>query len=133
MDDFLEHFRNMFSGESDQTENQESHYDENNVNFDEDLDVDISLEELKQAVFHQKNNSSYGLDNICTEAVKTLFNIILSCLLKLLNQVPVSLNMKWAPGFLTLVNILNHGDAELSPLLSKAAMQIKQNIIEVLQ
>ena len=65
-----EHFRNMFSGESDQTENQDSHDDENNVNFDEDLDLDISPKELKQGVFHQKNNSSYGLDNICTEAIK---------------------------------------------------------------
>ena len=46
MDDLIEHFRNMLSGESDQMENQESHDDENNVNFDEDLWCTVRLKSL---------------------------------------------------------------------------------------
>ena len=54
---------------------------------DPDLDSDISLEELKRSVFHKKNNASYGLDNVCSEAIKASFDIISPFLLKLVNQI----------------------------------------------
>ena len=98
-----------------------------------DLDVDISSEELKQAVFHQKNNSSYGLDNICTEAVKTSLNIISSCLLKLLNQIFNSGEYPESWGRGIIAHIFKSGNANqaknyrgitISNVLSKIYSQI---------
>lgn len=55
--------------------------------LDPDLDSDISLEELKRSVFHQKNNALYGLDNVYSEAIKASFDIISPLLLRLVNQI----------------------------------------------
>ena len=55
--------------------------------LDPDLDSDISLEELKRSVFHQKNNALYGLDNVYSEAIKASFDIISPFLLRLVNQI----------------------------------------------
>ena len=80
IEDLLEHFQSMYSGKIDtQTINDGIQINETT---DPDLDSDISLEELKQATFHQKNNSSYGLDNICSEAIKSSFDITSPFLLK---------------------------------------------------
>ena len=59
IDDLFDHFRTMFANEDSQSEN----FEDGNDTFDPDLDLDISMEELKKALFHQKNNKSYGLDN----------------------------------------------------------------------
>ena len=48
---------------------------------------DITLEELKSATFHQKNNSSYGLDNVCSEAIKSSFDLISEYLLNIVNHI----------------------------------------------
>ena len=45
------------------------------------------MEELKSATFHQKNNSSYGLDNVCSEAIKSSFDLISEYLLNLVNHI----------------------------------------------
>ena len=50
--------------------------------FDPELDADITLEEFKSAVFHQKGSSSYGHDNICSEALMSKFDIISPFLLE---------------------------------------------------
>ena len=79
-----------------------------------DLDSDISLEELKQATFHQKNNSSYGLDNICSEAIKSSFDITSPFLLKIVNQIFNSGEYpeSWARGIIT--PIFKSGDPNLA-------------------
>ena len=81
IDDLFAHFRNMFANDDSQSENYEEEYDI----FDPDLESDITIEELKKAVFLQKNNKSYGLDNICTEVLKSSFAIISPFLRKLIN------------------------------------------------
>ena len=54
MEDLLEHFQNMYSGNSDtQTINDDIPLNET---ADPDLNSNISLEELKQAIVHQKIN-----------------------------------------------------------------------------
>ena len=77
----------MFSDETIDIDNNE--IPDNMLNFDEDLDAAITLEELRKAVFHQKkkNKSACGLDTVCTEAIKASFDIVSSFLLKLVNQI----------------------------------------------
>ena len=86
IDDLFDHFRSMFSNDDDPSENLENRDNDHNI-YVPDLDADITLEELKTAVFHQKNNASYGLDNVCTSAIKSSFTIISPFLLKLINQI----------------------------------------------
>lgn len=74
----------MFSNENNENENQE--FSQHEQIFGEDLDAEISLEELKKTVSHHKNNTVYGLDNVCVEVIKSSFNIISPFLLKLVNQ-----------------------------------------------
>ena len=76
MEDFLQHFQTVYSNvetEDTQAETQNNLFTENM--FDPDLDSNISLEELKRSVFHQKNNASYGLDKVCSEAIKASFKL----------------------------------------------------------
>ena len=132
IDDLFEHFRNIFSNDDSQSENSENHKEENDT-FDPDLDSDMSLEELINAVFHQKSNASYGLDNICTEIIKSSFDIISPFLLTLINQIFNSSEYpeSWSRGI--IVPILKSGDANLaqnyrgitiSNILSKIYSQI---------
>lgn len=84
MKDMFNLFQSMF-GEDFPQDNIEIPLNQNI--FDHELDADISLEELKSAVFHQKNNSSCGLDNVCSETVKSSFDIIGSLLLNIMNEI----------------------------------------------
>ena len=43
--------------------------------------------ELKSATFHQKNNASYGPDNVCSEAIKSSFDLISEDLLNIVNHI----------------------------------------------
>lgn len=52
-----------------------------------ELDAEITEAELKEAVFHQKNNKSPGIDNLSSELFKISFDIISPFLLKLYNRV----------------------------------------------
>ena len=112
IDYLFDHFRNIFSNDG-QSENSENHKEENDT-FDPDLDSDISLEELKNAVFHQKSNASYGRDNIYTEVIKSSFDIISPFLLTLINQIFNSGEYpeSWSGGI--IVPILKSGDANLA-------------------
>ena len=42
----------------------------------EELDAEISLTEIKNAIFAQKNNKSTGTDQICAEILKATFDIV---------------------------------------------------------
>ena len=76
IEDLLHHFKSMFSDETVDSDNNET--SDNRLNFDDDLDAAITLEELRKAVFHQKNKSACGLDTVCTEAIKASFDIVSS-------------------------------------------------------
>ena len=133
IDDLFEHFRNMFANDAD---SQSENYTEENDILDPDLDLDISMEELKKAVFHQKNNKSYGLNNICTEVLKSSFVIISPFLLKLINQIFNSGEYPESWGRGIIVPIFKSGDANLaqnyrvitiSNILSKVYSQVLLN------
>ena len=51
-----------------------------------ELDAEVTEAELKEAVFHQKNNKSPGDDNLNAELFKISFDIISPFLLKLFNR-----------------------------------------------
>ena len=68
MEDLVNYFKNILSNDITQSV---AEVPPNDNIFDPELDADITLEELKSAVFYQNSNSSYGLDNICSEAIKT--------------------------------------------------------------
>ena len=123
----------MFANDAD---SQSENYTEENNILDPDLDLDISMEELKKAVIHQKNNKSYGLDNICTEVLKSSFVIISPFLLKLINQIFNSGEYPESWGRGIIVPIFKSGDANLaqnyrgitiSNILSKVYSQILLN------
>ena len=80
--------------------------------FDPDLDSNICLEELKRATFHQKNNSSYGLDNVCSETIISSFDPISDYLL-------ISLTIYLIP-----VSIQNRGVMALSHLFLKVEIRM---------
>ena len=132
IDDLFDHFRTMFANEDSQSEN----FENENDTFDPDLDLDISMEELKKALFHQKNNKSYGLDNICTEVLKSSFSIISPILLKRINQIFNSGQYPESSGRAIIVPIFKSGDADnaqnyrgitISSILSKVYSQILLN------
>ena len=76
LEDLAEHFQNMYSNEDDRLTTENDDVPLHGNIFDPDPASDISLEEPKRATFHQKNNSSYGLDNVCSEAIKSSFDLI---------------------------------------------------------
>ena len=87
MKDLLEHFQSTFSSNDDALPTENNDPIINEASFDPELDCDISLDELKQATFHQKNNAAYGLDNVCAEAIKKSFDLISESLLNIVNHV----------------------------------------------
>ena len=134
MEDLLDHFVKMFLFENNESENQDNpQYD---AISDEDLGAEITLEELKKAVFHQRNNSTNGLDNVCTEAIKSSFNITLSFLLKVVNQIFNSGEYpeSWGLGIITPIfksgdvnQAKNYRGITISNILSKICSQILLN------
>ena len=51
-----------------------------------ELDAEITEAELRDAIFHQKNNKSPGIDNLSSELFKISFDIVSPFLLKLYNR-----------------------------------------------
>ena len=72
--DLLEHFKSIYRTEPDPSnvppQDPSLHEDQTNAKLDEE----ISQNELKKAIFSQKNNKSSGTDLVCAE----LFKIICS-------------------------------------------------------
>ena len=82
--DFLNHFKEIYGGPDEQSQQDEQPNLGNNE--DQELDVEITISELKEAVFSQKNGKSCGLDNLCAEIFKNSFDIISPFLLILFNR-----------------------------------------------
>ena len=81
--DLYDHFKSIYGEERDQPPEQ-IFVDENTQNYE--MDCDISEQELRKAVFSQKNNKSSGTDYLCSELFKGSFDIVSPFLLKLLNR-----------------------------------------------
>lgn len=94
-EDLLSHFKTVFGDDTDTPADtpqppppqmqQPPQPDPPNTTHPE-LDAEITETELKDAVFHQKNNKSPGIDNLNSELFKISFDIISPFLLKLYNR-----------------------------------------------
>ena len=83
--DLFDHFKSVIGNEQDSTEDHD--FSLNNENLqNEYLDSEISENEIKCAVFSQKNNKSTGTDQLCAELFKAAYDIISPFLLVLFNR-----------------------------------------------
>ena len=95
-DDLLNHFKTVFGDDTTNNadvpqnpppqQNQQSPQPEPQNVSQSELDAEISETELRNAIFHQKNNKSPGIDNLNSELFKISFDIISPYLLKLYNR-----------------------------------------------
>ena len=136
MKDLLEHFQSTFSSNDDALPTENNDPIINEASFDPELDCDISLDELKQATFHQKNNAAYGLDNVCAEAIKSSFDLISESLLNIVNHIFNSGEYPETWGHGIISPVFKGGDPDLaknyrgitiSNILSKIYSQILLN------
>ena len=81
--EMYDHFTNLFSTEN--TTNDDTTFN-NTVLHDEELEKDIAMTELREAIFSQKNNKSIGPDEISAEIYKCAFEDIAPFILKLFNR-----------------------------------------------
>ena len=76
------------------------------------MDKEITLQEIKDAIFSQKNNKSSGLDQLIAEIFKHSFQEISDFILNLFNQLYMSgqYPISWGEGI--IVPIFKGGDIE---------------------
>lgn len=94
IEDLYEHFNDLYTCDDDDniTNNSNNNDIGNNedltddIIFYEDLDAEITITELKDAVFSQSNNKSTGLDHICAEIYKHSLDKTSLFILKLFNR-----------------------------------------------
>ena len=65
------------------TEQRDTQPDVNQNNVCEELDAEFTYEELRSAIFSQKNNKSPGIDNIPSEIIKASYEFISPFLIKI--------------------------------------------------
>ena len=132
----LEHLKTTFSHTDDSLPTESNDPTVNETAYDPDLDCESTLEELKIATLHQKNNKSYGLDNVCLEAIKIAFDLIADYLLNTVNHIFNSgeYPKSWGQGI--IYPIFKGGDPDqssnyrcitISNILSKIYSQILLN------
>ena len=88
LDDLYEHFSNLL-GQQDQDNANDiniTNNADNDMIEDNDLDINISEQEIRKALFKQKNGKASGLDDISAEILKVSYSIISPYLVKLCNK-----------------------------------------------
>ena len=77
-----------------------------------DLDINISEQEIRKALFKQKNGKASGPDDISAEILKVFYFIISPYLVKLFNKMFTNAEYpeSWSLGY--LVPIFKGGDAK---------------------
>ena len=76
-------FKNLYSAEN--TINDDTAFNNSDLQ-DEELDKDITMPELREAIFCQRNNKSSGPDEISTEIYKCAFEDTSPFIVKLFNR-----------------------------------------------
>ena len=138
-----DHFKSLYSNDTDQQDERNSHNDnfqgnaeQDNVILDEELDKEISYTELKDAVFSQNNSKSSGLHTLIAEIYKHAFARISRVMLLLFNKIYDSgkYPSDWGTG--VIIPIFKGGDADdpknyrgitLNNIISKIYSQILLN------
>ena len=75
----FDHFKNIIDTPDENTQNEQypqSNIDMQNSEINPELDMIISEEEIKKAVFMQNNGRSPGIDEIPCEIIKASYEII---------------------------------------------------------
>ena len=136
--DLLNHFENVYGGNTNtRTQQQDqSLIDETETILNPELDSEITNTELLNAIMHQKNNKSPGIDNLIVETLKISFDIISPFLLKLFNRLFSNGEYPKAWGEGIIVPIFKGGDKDdahnyrgitLINILSKIYSQVLHN------
>ena len=84
--DLFQHFKSIYGTDPDPPSEQQLDHSLDESLENADLDSEISENELKNAVFAQKNNKSTGTDLLCSELFKSSFDILCPFLFKLYNR-----------------------------------------------
>ena len=108
MDDLCNHFKSLFEEAA-----PENDFDENSLNeqnFDNDLDLEFSENELRKVIFSLKNNKSAGIDNITGEILKASFEFTSQFMLSLYNRMFNSSEYPRAWGEGIIAPIFKKGD-----------------------
>ena len=84
--DLFEHFKPIYGTDPDPPSEQPLNHILHESLEIADLDSEISEDELKNAVFAQKNNKRTGTDLLCAELFKSSFDTLCHFLLKLYNR-----------------------------------------------
>ena len=136
--DLLNHFEHIYGGDANTPpqQHEQFRFDETEPIINPELDSEITDNELRNGIFHQKNNKSPGMDNLIAETFKISYDIISRFLLKLYNRLFLNGDYlrAWGDGF--IVPIFKGGDKDdaqnyrgitLINILSKVYSQILLN------
>lgn len=117
--DLLNHFENIYGGDANTRpqQNEQFRFDETEPIINPELDSEITNNELRKAIFHQKNNKSPGVDNLIAETFKISYDIISPFLLKLYNRLFLNGEYPRAWGEGIIVPIFKGGDKDGCPKL----------------
>ena len=133
IEDLFTHFRDLLQTNDETYPTQQTYH---NQNVDQELDAEFTVNEIKNAVFHQKNNKASGPDEICAEILKTSFDYICPFLLKLYNRIfnRAEYPRDWGTSIITPIykggnkNIAsNYRGITLTNILAKIYSQILSN------
>ena len=136
--DLLNHFENMYGRDANTPpqQHEQFRFDETEPIINPELDSEKTDNELRNAIFHQKNNKSPGMDNLIAETFKISYDIISPFLLKLYNRLFSNGEYPRAWGDGIIVPIFKVGDKDdaqnyrgitLINILSKVYSQILLN------
>ncbi|MEW8545253.1 MAG: reverse transcriptase family protein, partial [Candidatus Thiodiazotropha sp.] len=142
LDDLHEYFKSMFDENMDNnTTDRESNEAEIDLDIDpsisnDQLDADFTEEELRRAIFTQKDNKASGIDCISTEILKASFDFISPFLLSLYNRLFASgeYPRSWGEGIITPIfkkgnvnDAANYRGITLINVLAKVYSQLLLN------
>ena len=113
IEQLCDHFKNMFGEQTEQNSTDPTL----NVNItDDELDCEITITELRSAVFSQNNNKAPGIDNISSEIIKASFEQTSPLLLNLYNKI-----------FQTSTYPSSWGESIITPIFKKGVVNDAQN------
>ena len=73
--ELFDHFKQLFTSDDDiNNDNQHEHINDDVNNNEDDIDLMITITQLKRVVFSQSINKASGLDNLPSKIYKHVFN-----------------------------------------------------------
>ena len=134
IDDLYNHFNTLLDQEPESI-NQMNNIDENNIE-DFELDLEITEQEIRKALFKQKNGKASGPDEISAEILKASYNVISPYLVKLFNMLfnDADYPESWSLGYIVPIfkggessNAKNYRGITLNNIIAKVYSQVLLN------